>query len=298
VADLATQQDGVVGHGQLVTLGFDHEWIKHQLKTGRLHIVFRGAYAVGHKRISWQGRYRAAVISCGPEAMLSHWSGVRWHNLKRWSRGPVHVTVPGGGRLDRQEGIVVHRVRRIRPADTTIVDGVRVTSVARTLLDMAAIVRRTTLDELLEAADDADLLDIKACDGVCGRGRKGSTALKRALLLYRPIPRWTRSRLERYAYRLLEQEPDIPNPSINTWVGKHEVDLRIGDLVIEIDGGAVHGTKAAKERDPRRDVEIQLAGCEIMRVTEHRLRYEPETYVADVRAFVSRAARTPARPGR
>ncbi len=164
--------------------------------------------------------------------------------------------------------------------------------------DERSRVRRTTLNELLEAADDAKLLDLTACDAVCGRGRRGGKALKRALLLYRPIPSWTRSRLERYADRLLEQEADIPNPSVNTWIGKHEVDLRIGDLVIEIDGGAVHGTKAAKERDPRRDVDIQLAGCEIMRVTEHRLRYEPETYVADVRAFVSRAARTPARPGR
>ena len=286
-----------MGHDQIVDLGFDHEWIKHQLKTGRLHVVFRGAYAVGHRRISWQGRFRAALISCGPRAMLSHRSAVRWHNLKRWTGGDVHVTVPGGGRLDRQEGIVVHRVRNVREADMAIVDGLLVTSVARTLLDMAPRVRRGTLDELLEAADETNTLDVSKCTAVCGKGRPGSKALKRALLLYQPIPGWTRSRLEKRAFRLIQQEPDLPTPSVNTWVGSHEVDLRIGDLVIEIDGGATHGTRAAKERDPRRDVEIQLAGCEILRVTEHRLRYAPETYVADVRAFVSRAGRTPARPG-
>ena len=298
VADLAGTQDGVVGHGQLVALGFAEGWIRHELAVGRLHIIFRGAYAVGHKRVSWQGRYRAALLSCGPDAMLSHRSAVRWHNLRRWTGGDIHITVPGGGHEDRQEGIVVHRVRNIREVEKAVVDGLPVTSVARTLLDMAAVVRRDTLDRLLEAADDAGLLDVKACDAVCGRGRRGSKALKRALLLYRPVPSWTRSRLERYAYRLIEQEPDIENPSVNTWIGEHEVDLRIGNLVIEIDGGATHGTRAAKERDPRRDVEIQLAGCEIMRVTEHRLKFEPQGYVDDVRRFLSRAERTPARPGR
>ena len=297
VAELARGQDGVVGHQQLVALGFTRDWINSRIAAGWLHVVFRGAYAVGHKRITWKGRYRAALLSCGPHALLSHRSAVRWHNLKRWSGGDVHVTVPGGGREDRQPGLVIHRVRNIREADTTTVDGLPVTSVARTLLDMAAITRRETLEGLLEAADDAGVLDAKACAAVCGRGRPGSTSLKRALLLYQPIPGWTRSRLEKRAYRLIQEDPDLPTPSVNTWIGKHEVDLRVGDLVIEIDGAATHGTRAARERDPRRDVDIQLAGCEIMRVTEHRLVYEPESVLADIRAF-SRAERTPARPGR
>jgi hypothetical protein len=186
----------------------------------------------------------------------------------------------------------------LRAADSTIVDGLPVTSVARTLLDMATRVRRDTLDELLEAAEQANALDVNACHDVCGRGRKGSQALKRALVLYQPIPGWTRSRLERRAYRLITNDPALPTPSVNTWIGKHEVDLRIGDLVIEIDGAVTHGTKAAKERDPRRDVDIQLAGCEILRITEHRLVHEPQTYLDDVRRFLSRAERTPARPGR
>ena len=297
MAEYAAVQDGVIGHGQILVLGLSEEWIKRKLRAGWLHVVFRGAYAVGHKRISWQGRYRAALLSCGPTALLSHRSAVRWHNLKRWSGGAIHVTVPGGGREDRQPGLVIHRVRNIREADKTVVDGLPVTSVARTLLDMAPIVRRETLDELLEAAENAKLLDVNACTAVCGKGRRGSAALKRALLLYQPIPGWTRSRLEKRAYKLIANEPDLPTPSVNTWVAGHEVDLRIGDVVIEIDGGATHGTRAAKERDPRRDVEVQLAGCEILRITEHRLVHEPQTYLDDVRRFLSRAARTRERPG-
>jgi predicted transcriptional regulator of viral defense system len=299
LAEIAADQDGVIGHDQLIALGFSIQWIKRKLADGWLHVVFRGAYAVGHRRISWQGRYRAALISCGPKAMLSHRSAVRWHNLKRWSGGDIHITVPGGGRLDRQEGIVVHRVRTVRPADSAVVDSLPVTSVARTLLDIAAIVRRETLDGLLEAADDADVLDPRKCDAVCGRGRSGSRALKEAILLYRPTPGWTRSRLEKYAYRLLTRDPDMPTPNVNNWIAGHEADLSYPDhgLIVEIDGGAVHGTKAAKERDPARDADWQLDGFEVFRATEHRLVYLPETVLEYVKRFLSRAGRTPARPG-
>ena len=109
VAELAAAQDGVVGHQQLRDLGFSVQWIERRIAAGWLHAVFRGAYAVGHRRITWKGRFRAAVLSCGPNAMLSHRSAVRWHNLRRWTGGDIHITVPGGGHEDRQEGIVVHR---------------------------------------------------------------------------------------------------------------------------------------------------------------------------------------------
>ena len=299
VAELARRQDGVVGHGQLIALGFGERWIQHRIDRGWVHVVFRGAYAVGHRRISWKGRFRAALLSCGPDAMLSHWSAIRWHNIKRWAGGDIHVTVPGGGREDRQPGLVIHRVRNLRDADKAVVDGLPVTSVARTLLDMAAILRRTTLDGLLEAADEAKLLDVAKCHAVRGRGRAGSKALKRALLLYEPIPGWTRSRLEKRAYRLLTSDPDLPTPSVNKWIAGHEADLSYPDhgLIVEIDGGAVHGTKAAKERDPERDADWQLAGFKVFRATEHRLVYLPETVPAYVKAFLSRAGRTRARPG-
>src|SRR5215211_583306 len=68
VVDLAAAQHGVVEHDQLLALGYSHAWIKHRLATGWLTIVFRGVYAVGHKRLTWRGRLKAATLSCGPDA--------------------------------------------------------------------------------------------------------------------------------------------------------------------------------------------------------------------------------------
>src|SRR5688572_3299524 len=130
VVDLAASQDGVVGHDQLLALGCGEEWIKHKLRIGWLTIVFRGAYAVGHKRITWRGRLRAAVLSCGPGAYISHWTAAALHNLRRSSSALIHVTAPPGGREDRP-GIVVHRVRNMREVEKGDVDGIPVTSVAR-----------------------------------------------------------------------------------------------------------------------------------------------------------------------
>src|SRR3954471_23236016 len=97
VARLAASQDGVVGHDQLHALGFSMRWIQCQIEKGWLHVIFRGAYAVGHKRISWRGRLRAAILSCGPNALISHRTAAALHNLKRGGGGKIHVTVPGGG---------------------------------------------------------------------------------------------------------------------------------------------------------------------------------------------------------
>src|SRR3954454_18759795 len=150
IVDLAAEQDGVVEHDQLLELGFSHGWIKYRLATGWLTIVFRGVYAVGHKRITWRGRLRAAVLSCGPGAFLSHHTAGVLHGLWRYWGGAIHVTVPPGGREDRQEGIVVHRIRNMRAVEKGEVDGLPVTSVARTCLDLAARVHPVTLDNLLE----------------------------------------------------------------------------------------------------------------------------------------------------
>jgi predicted transcriptional regulator of viral defense system len=300
VVELAADQDGVVEHDQLLALEVGEEWIKHKLRIGWLTIVFRGVYAVGHKRITWRGRLRAAVLSCGPGAYLSHHTAAVLHGLWRYWGGVIHVTAPPGGREDREEGIVVHRIRNMRAVEKGEVDGLPVTSVARTCLDMAARVHPDTLDDMVEAAERNETFDLAAFMAVCKRGRTGSAALKRALLRYQPTG-WTRSRLERRAIRELRQA-GVRIVGVNVWIPEAdlEADLLLEHkVVVEIDGGVVHGTTAAKIRDPDRDLKLQLAGYTPIRIPEYRLVHEPERVVADVKALLlSRAARTPARPGR
>ena len=299
--ELAAVQDGVVSHDQLIDLGFAGKWIEYRLATGWLTVVFRGVYAVGHKRLTWRGRVRAAVLSCGPGAYISHWTAAALQSLRRSSGALIHVTAPPGGREDRQQGIVVHRVRNMRSVEKSDVDGIPVTSVARTCLDMAAVLRPAELEAVLEAAELQGTFDLHACLAVCKRGRNGSAKLKRALRAYQPTG-WTRSRLERKALRELRGAGLRPT-GVNVWVAEAavEVDLLFEEqrVAVEIDGGVVHGTVAAKTRDPERDLKLQLADYVVMRVPEWRVVHEPDAVAADVKALLlSRAERTPARPGR
>ena len=288
-----------MGHQQLLDLGFSERWIQHRLISGWLRQVFRSAYAVGHNRVSWRGRLRAAVLSCGPNALISHRTAAALHDLKRGGGGKIHVTVPGGGHEDR-DGIVLHRVRRLPPAESTTVDGIPATSVARTCLDMAAVVGPDALEELLETAERNRTFDLTAMLAVCGRGRKGSAALKRALSIYRPIPGWTRSRLEKRLFKALRKR-GAPLPGVNLWVEGAERDLVWHDqwLVVEIDGDVWHGTTAARHRDPRRDAKLHLAGYVPFRVPENRIVYDIDGVVDDIVGLLRRSgARTPARPDR
>src|SRR3954468_537408 len=92
VVELAAEQDGGVEHSQLLDLDFGEEWINHKLRKGWLTIVFRGVYAGGHKRVTWRGRCRAAVLSCGRGAYLSHWTAAKLQGLLRWTSPQIHVT--------------------------------------------------------------------------------------------------------------------------------------------------------------------------------------------------------------
>ena len=300
LVELAAIQDGVVEHDQVRALDFSDKWIEHRLATGWLTIVFRGVYAVGHKRVSWRGRCRAAVLSCGPGAFLSHYTAAKLRGLRRSAGAVIHVTVPPGGRLDRQQGIVVHRIRNMRAGEKGDVDGLPTTSVARTCLDLAARVSNEDLDDLLEAAERNGTFDLTAFIAVCKRGRNGSAKLRRALKRYQPTG-WTRSRLERKAIREL-RNAGVRIIGVNVWIPEAalEADLLLEHkVVVEIDGGAVHGTTAARNRDPRRDIKLALAGYLPVRITEYRLVHETSAAIGDVvDLLLSRAGRTRARPGR
>jgi very-short-patch-repair endonuclease len=294
VAELAYRQHGRVSWWQLRELGMTEHQIKWRARTGRLHHVAYGVYAVGHTRPSYATNWAEAVLACGPGALLSHWSAAERHALRRRSGRRIHVTVPGGGRLDH-DGYVIHRVRRLEPEAAVIVDGIPTTSVARTCLDIAAIVGPgDTLGRLLEAAEDQRLLDLRAFEAVCGRGRAGSKALRRALALYEPVPAWSRSEWERRFYREL-RTAGIRAPAVNLWIAGYEVDLVWLEerVIVELDSG-YHDTPAARERDPVRDAALQAEGFAILRVRQRRFEQEPEAVMASLRRLLTRGL--PSRP--
>ena len=285
IAELARRQHGVVAYRQLVEMGFGRGAIEHRIACGRLHRVHRGVYAVGHRRISSRGLCMAAVLACGPGAVASHrWAAAIWGIRPNASR-TVDVTTQGRSRHPRR-GIRVHNARRLHPDDWTTRDGIPITTVARTLLDLAETVRRQQLRRAFEHAERLRLLDIRALEELCkrSRGRRGLRPLKALLAEAKGPPPATRSDLEDRFLDLV-REANLPLPVVNGLVEGFEVDMHWPErqLVVELDSRAWHGTDAAFERDRMRDTELQLAEHRVLRITHRRLEGAPESVVSDLR---------------
>lgn len=136
LARLAANQHGVVSLDQLRAIGISADAAKHRVRTGRLHGVHRGVYAVGYSRLSDEGKWKAAVLACGPGAALSHRSAAALWGLLPVCRGLIDVTVPSHGGRRKRAGIRLHRSTSLHPANTTLRRGIAVTTPARTLADL------------------------------------------------------------------------------------------------------------------------------------------------------------------
>ena len=294
LADLAAQQHGVVASWQLHDLRFDKRAINRRVRSGRLHPVYRGVYAVGHTRLTRSGRWMAVILACGTVAFLSHrTAAVHWGLLRSSSR--IHVTVPATGRTKRT-GIVLHESEDVAE-QATILDALPVTTVARTLLDLAAD-NDPMLERAIEESEHLRLFDLTAIDAVATPGKRGVRRLRRALEIYRPATGDERSLFERRVYKAIVTAGVGP-PGVNIWIEGAERDLVWVDqkFVVELDG-PWHDTTAARIRDPQRDATLQLAGWSVLRVPQHWFDTDPAGVVETIRDFLSRAERTQARPGR
>jgi hypothetical protein len=284
---LATRQHGVVARRQLLALGFRSGAIKRRLEAGRLHGVHRGVYAAGYDRLSVRGRWLAAVLACGEEALLSHRSAAALWGLMRPRTSPVDVTSPHG-RPRRRAGIDLHE-GRIDPEDRAIRNGIPVTSLPRTLFDLAEVVDERRLERAFEEADRLGLLQIRALEHVCARGN-GRRALApiRRLITAAYLPPSTRSPLED-RFVAFCREHHLPPPVTNTSVLDFEVDALwpAARLIVELDGFSYHGHRAAFERDRARDAALQAAGYRVLRVTHRRLEKDAVTVAEEIRRLLS-----------
>jgi len=196
--------------------------------------------------------------------------------------------VPGRGR-GGSAGVTVHRTRSLHPEDRALRDGIPVTSVARTLLDYAEVVYPPRLARAFEEADRLRLVDMKALERLMARshGRHGLVPLQALVSeAWRPLPE-TRSELERVFLELC-RDAGLPAPQANVMLAGLEVDALWPRerLVVELDGFAFHRTRAAFERDRRRDAALQLAGYRVLRLTARRLAEEPAAVVGLVRSLL------------
>lgn len=286
LARLAGRQHGVVGRRQLQAMGYTRHAIHSRLATGRLHRLHRGVYAVGHTRLTARGRWMAAVLACGPQAALSHRAAAALHGLRAVGSGAVDVTAT---RKHRQAGIRCHQVRRLDPRDITVVDGIPVTTVERTLLDLAETLNPRRLRETLEQTQRERKLSWGRIDALIARslGRHGIAPLNAALALLRDEPPVVRSPLE-VRFLSLVREAGLPEPLTNAMVDGIEVDFfwPAHNAVVQLDGWKFHRSKRTWEEDRAKDARLVIAGRRVVRFTHDRVNGHPAAVVAEVSALL------------
>jgi hypothetical protein len=272
---LAKRQHGVVSIAQLKQLGYSTSGVGRAAEAGWLHGIDRSVYAVGHTNLSSHGKCMAAVLACGPGAVLSHYSACWLHGLARWEPEPFHVTGPVARRS--RLPVRIHRARRLEDEDWEVVEGIPVTSVPRTLLDMAAVKSRS-LDRLVERAEELEVFNLGPVESLLDRtwGHHGWGRLRRAIALYQPVP-FTRSGFERLFYEAV-LDAGLARPATNYVEAGFELDVYWPEqrFAVELDTYGTHGTHAAFERDRLRQEDLKLAGIELTRVTDVRFHREPE----------------------
>jgi Transcriptional regulator, AbiEi antitoxin len=283
LADLAERQHGVVSIQQLIgPLGYSRSAVNRAVAAGRLHRLHRGVFAVGHTHISPQGECLAAVLASGPRALLSHLSAAWLWGISTASPAPFNVTAPV--RRKPRPPIRLHEARLITGEDRTVQEGIPVTAMSRTLLDLAASVRFSWLQRMVERSEELGLFDLRDVEGLLGRtvGHHGHKRLRKAIALYKPSS-FTRSGLEK---RFLELclEVGLPQPRTNYVAHGFELDCYWPEhrFAVELDLFETHGTRAAFERDRERQEELLLAGIALTRVTGPRLEREPREVVERV----------------
>ncbi len=286
-------QHGVVAARQLLALGFARSGIDRLVSAGRLHPLHSGVYAVGHAGVAPSGRRLAAVLSAGPGALGSHTTSAAVLDLRPDGGRLAHVSVVASASGARSTSLVrVHRPRVIDPADTTVHNGIPITGLARTLVDLGDVVPAEHVRRAFVRAEQLRMIDMAQIDRALERaGRRKGPAILRALLRAYD-PRWqaTRSGLELTMLDIL-RDHGLSRPEVNAWIaGRWEARLLWlpERLVAEVDGAGVHGTASARGRDAVRDRALRGLGYRVLHVAEHDLR-DPAAVARRVRRALEQA---------
>jgi hypothetical protein len=272
--DLAGRQHGVVARRQLLALGFNAREIEHRVARGRLHLVMRGVYAVGWPRLTRERRWMAAVLAGGKGAALSHRSAAALWGIGREEPRVIDISLTRRTRL-RRAGLRVHARPALPGADIVCRNGIPVTTVVRTVVDLASELGPTTVERTINEADKHGLIDPETLRVTLDdyAGEPGIQLLRR--LLDRHTFRLSDSDLE-IIFRPIAASAGLPLPLSKQMLNGFEVDFFWPDLglIVETDGLRYHRTPATQARDASRDRAHVLAGMTPLRFTHYEIKYE------------------------
>jgi very-short-patch-repair endonuclease len=287
VGAMAARQGGVVSVRQLHEAGLGRNAIHTRVRGGRLVRLHRGVYAVGHSQLTVLGWRWAAVLACGGPGLAA---------LSYQSSGAAFDLVPLPAQFDvstlasarSTAKIRVHR--NIRPEDITTLDGLPVTTVARTLVDLATVLSPHQIERVVHRAEHLRLLDMHSLDEQLDRaqGRRTKSLIAAIEQLQVKEPDITRTVLEERFLALIFNA-QLPRPHVNVRIGPYEVDFlwRAERLIVETDGAATHLTANGFEEDRRRDAVHSMRGFRTLRFTWRQVVYEPRFVARAVGAAIA-----------
>jgi predicted transcriptional regulator of viral defense system len=279
VRDVAERQWGVISRSQLLACGLSEARVARWIETGRLQRIHPSVYAFGHRALKIEGMLQAALLYAGPRAVLSHTTAAWWWQLIPAEPARIHVSS-----ADRHRSLRNVRVHRPRRPQRVLHRGLPVTTVARTMLDLAAVLPFPQLRRAVAEAEYLRLLDLRKVEQILGRGRPGSSALRRALEDFNPDLALTLSVLEERFIELCESN-GIPLPEVNEKVQGFTVDAlwRERNLIVELDGHRAHATPTAIERDRHRELALRASGYRVLRYTWKQVTSQPDLVASDLR---------------
>jgi very-short-patch-repair endonuclease len=302
MAIAAGARDGVVGRQELLAMGIGPGAIAHHLQARHLVPLYQGTYAIGHGRLSERGRLRAALVAVKGSA-LSHRTAALVHGIldeREWEPtvGVIHLTRTSGGAAglrraltSDQPSLQVHRARKLAPEDVVTRHELTVTSIDRTLIDLAGQLAPFRVEGVVLRAHRLRLLNVtrlrERLQGM-GRGRTGIRALREAVEGLTPAKSRTLSDPEAWILDLVQQH-NLPEPEVNVWVEGLLVDFcwRKQRLVVEFDGHFFHSGRMALQRDKKRDRKLQLAGFTVLRYTYDDLIAAPQRIATEIAAALN-----------
>ena len=301
VLELARSQHGIVSREQLIRSGMANGTINERISSGHLIRICRGVYGLGHDVVGQRGKWLAATLAGGPSTFLfGRTAAALWgivspsgrvevvRKRSRYNESDPTIFAPFG----RRTKLTIHRSRCLPESDLTVYQGIPTTTVARTLLDLAAFLSQKQLEYALAAAGRAGLIRVSEIKKMLERGRgwKGIGKLRKAFNEWNPEAEETKSNLE-IDFLGLCRDHDLPMPAVNVLVEGHLVDCfwTEAKLVLEVDSYKYHSDQVSFDGDRDRDFDLTAVGYQVVRVSDRHLSRNPEAVAKRLRRILNRS---------
>jgi very-short-patch-repair endonuclease len=292
LAEVVEGQHGVVGRSQLEDLGLKPGAVGRRLRAGRLHRLYPGVYAVGHRVLSNEARWMAAVLASGAGAVLSYRSAAAMWRIRDAGSATIDITSPG---KTASRGAIRRHCAHLPADEVTIENGIPVTTVPRTIFDLAAVSRPEAVESALRQSEYLRLFDPLSLWDFVERypGHRGIRSVRAALARRSESSGRTIGRFEERFTAFLDRH-QLPRPQFNAWIELPDHRFQVDCLwpepmeIVELDSWEAHGTQSAFQSDKSRDRTLRVAGYHVTRVTWRQLDNEPKPLAADLRTLLTR----------